>query len=273
MLRALPRLTCFTLTLLAATAAGAAGQDALADARSADDDTADDSKSYSWGLGVAALTKQQAYTGIDRDNLAIPLIYFENRWVQLLGPRLEFKLPGLEWGEDQALSFAIGVEFDGSGYEPSDAPILNGMDERKDGILAGASAKWSNPLVDVSAEWMYDASSESKGQRVSVGLERSFPVGERFRITPSATAIWLDKKYADYYYGVRSAEARANRPAYVVDSTLNAEISLRTDYMIDERQMVFASLEYTALGSEIKDSPLTDRSGETGVFMGYLYRF
>jgi MipA family protein len=258
------RLTALAFTLLAATTAGAAEQD---------DSTDDDSKSYSLGVGFAARIRQQAYTGIDRDTLAIPLIQFENRWVSLQGPRLELKLPGLEWGNDQALSFGIGIEYDSPGYEPSDAPILNGMAERKDQILAGASAKWSNELLEVSANWMTDVSGESKGQRISLGLERSFPIGDRFRITPSATAIWLDKKYADYYYGVRIGEVRADRPAYTADSTLNFELALRADYMLTQRQFAFVGFEYTALGSEIKDSPLTDRSGEAAVMLGYLYRF
>jgi outer membrane protein len=125
----------------------------------------------------------------------------------------------------------------------------------------------------VSLEWMLDASGESKGQTIELGLERSFQAAGRFMFTPSVAALWLDKKYADYYYGVRSTEARAGRPAYIADSTMNIEFSLRTDYLIDSRQAVFLSLGYTALGSEIKDGPLTDRSGETQVFTGYLYRF
>jgi len=258
---------CFALTLIAATTASAA------DDNGPDGNPPEGSKSYSWGLGLAAFTKQQPYTGIDRDNRVLPLVYFENRWVELMGPKLEFKLPGLEWGEDHSLSFGLDVEFDGNGYKGSDAPILNGMEERNDGFLAGASAKWSNPFVDVSAAWMLDVSGESKGQRASLSLEHGFRVGERLMFTPSASAIWLDKKYADYYYGVRAAEARADRPAYFVDGTVNAELGLRTDYLFDEHQMAFASVEYTAFGSKIKDSPLTDRSGETMVFLGYLYRF
>jgi outer membrane protein len=266
--RATARLTCFAFTLLAAVTAGASEQDA-----SADPGSPDEAHSYGWGLGLGAISKQQSYTGIGRDTLVVPLIYFENRWVQLLGPRLELKLPDLEWGKDQQLSFGASIELDGSGYRGSDAPILNGMAKRKDGILAGPSAKWSNPFADVSAVWLRDASGASKGQQFRFGLERSFHVGEHFMFTPSATAIWLDSKYANYYYGVRNAEARADRPTYAVDSTLNMELSLRTDWLVDEHQAVFMSLGYTALGSEIKDSPLTDRAGETRVFMGYLYRF
>ncbi len=268
MLRRFPRFACLALPLLAAHAAGAAEPPP-----SAGPGSPDDSKPYSWGLGIGGVAKQQAYAGIDRDYLPIPVIYFENDWVQLMGPTLEFKLPGIEWRTDQAVSFGIRAEFDGSGYKASDAPILSGMAKRKSGILAGAGAKWSNPVVDVVAEWMIDASGASKGQRMTFGLERQFPLGNHFMLTPSASATLLNRKYADYYYGVRSTEARAGRAAYTAGSTVNTEIGLRTDYMIDQKQALFLALEYTALGSEIKDSPLTDRSGESMVFLGYLYRF
>jgi outer membrane protein len=257
------------LTLLAATAAGAAEHDPAGES-----DSGNESSSYSWGLGLAGFTQQQAYTGIDRFNMAIPLIHFENRWVELMGPWLDLKLPALEWGEDQKLSFAVRTQLFGfDGYKAKDAPILNAMATRKSGIFSGPSVKWSNSLVDVFGEGMFDVSGNSKGRRVSIGLERQFPIGERFMITPSATAIWLDEKYTNYYYGVRTTEARAGRPAYAADSTMNTEFSLRADYFIDQRQAVFAQLGYTALGSEIKDSPLTDRSSETMLFVGYLYRF
>jgi outer membrane protein len=285
MLRAPTRLTAFVLTLLAAAAAGAAeqkggspdggpGGDAEGGHEGGPGGPGGNSKSYSWGLGLAGISQQLPYAGIDRDNIAVPMIYFENQYLQLFGPFLDIKAPGIRWSEEQELSFTGRISFFGTnGYEASDAPILNGMAERKAGIFAGPSAKWSNPWADVSLEWLFDASGDSKGQTIKLGLERSFHSGNHFMFTPSVAAILLDKKYADYYYGVRSTEARVGRPAYIADSTMNVEFSLRTDYLINPRQAVFLSLGYTALGSEIKDSPLIDRSGETQVFMGYLYRF
>jgi MipA family protein len=258
----------FALTVMAATA-GAAEQDPSGEAG-----FSDDGKSYSFGLGLAGFTQQQAYAGIDRFYMPIPLIRFENRWVELMGPWLDIKLPGLEFGTDQKLSFAARTQLFGfDGYKPSDAPILNGMAKRKNGIFSGPTFKWSNPVVDVFGEAMFDLSGNSKGQRISLGLERQFHIGERFMITPSATAIMLDKKYADYYYGVRSTEVRADRPAYSVGSTVNTDFSVRADYMLDEHQALFLQAGYTALGSKIKDSPLTSRSGETMAFVGYLYQF
>lgn len=268
MLLAPTRLVCFALILLA-VAAGAAERDGPPDG-----DASAESESYSWGLGIAGISQQQPYTGIDRFNIAIPMIHFENRWVELMGPWLDIKLSDVEWGEDQRFQFAVRTQLFGfDGYKPKDAPILDGMDERESGIFTGPSARWSSPLIDVFGEWMFDASGNSKGQRMGIGLERQFHFGERFMFTPSATAIWLDKKYADYYYGVRGTEVRADRPGYVANSTMNAELSLRGDYFLDEHQAVFVQMGYTALGRAIKDSPLTDRSAESMIFMGYLYRF
>ena len=266
MLPARARLLHLALVLLAASAAGAAEQEGPPEG--------EDSKSYSLGLGLAALSQQQGYTGIDRENIAIPVIYFENRWIQLFGPWLDIKAPGLEWSEEQKFSSGVRTQLFGfNGYEPDDAPILNGMEERKNGIFAGPFAKWSNPLVDVSLEWMLDATGDSEGQRMTVGLERQFHSGEHLMFTPSITATWMDDKYVDYYYGVRSSEARLGRPAFVAGNTMNTDFSLRTDYMFDQHHAVFGMLQYTALGSEIEDSPLTDRSSETMVLMGYMYRF
>jgi MipA family protein len=261
------RSSCVTLILLTAVVTNADSQ-----ALPTDDEVGDE-ESYSWGLGVAGMAMQKPYTDIDRDYMLVPVIYFENRWVQLIGPMLEFKLPEKSWTEENALSFGARVEYDGSGYKQSEAQILNGMAERKSGILAGAAAKWESPLLSVYAEVMFDATSYSEGRRFSFGLERTFIVGEHVMITPSVTAIQLDKKYANYYFGVLPGEARAGRGAYMPGSTMNASLAVQTDYMWGDHHVLLLQVDYTALGSEIRNGPLTDRSGESMLFLGYMFRF
>lgn len=269
MLRVQGRTTLFALTLLVAIAANAAEQD------SRGPDSGEKSKSYSWGLGVAGLSQQQAYAGINRNNIPIPLIYFENQWVELMGPWLNIKLPSFEWGDNQQLEFALRTQLFGfDGYKAKDAPILNGMSGRKAGIFAGPSFKWSNPIADMFGEVMFDASGNSNGARFSLGVERQFHFGEHFMLTPGVAATLADKKYGNYYYGVRSAEARADRTAYFIENgTVNTEFTLRADYFLDQRQAMFLQAGYNALDNKIKDSPLTSRSGETMLLLGYLYRF
>jgi outer membrane protein len=229
--------------------------------------------SSSWGLGMGAVSSQQPYTDIDRDSEVIPLIYFENEYVRVFGPTAEIKLPGLDINDAHQLDFSIVGEYDSSGYDDDDARILDGMSDRKGGFWAGVKVEWENDLANVSAQWLADVSGNSKGQRLSLGLERSWNFGEHIMLTPRLTATWQDKKYVDYYFGVRESEARLDRAAYDGKSGINTEFGVRGNYMFDKHHSVFLDVQATSLSDEIKDSPLVDSSSENSVLFGYLYRF
>jgi outer membrane protein len=235
--------------------------------------SADQPEGSAWGLGVGAVSSQQPYKGIDRDSEVLPLIYFENEYFRVFGPTAEIKLPGLEISDTQQLDFSLVGEYDFSGYDDDDARILEGMSDRKGGFWAGAKVEWRNDLADVSAEWLGDVSRNSKGQRLTLGLERSWRIGEHIMLTPRLAAIWQDEKYVDYYFGVRENEARIDRAAYDGKSGINTEFGVRGNYMFDDHHSVFLDLKATSLANEIKDSPLVDQSSENSVLFGYLYRF
>jgi len=229
--------------------------------------------STTWSLGLGMANRQKPYTGIDRETQVLPLLHFENRYVRLLGPELGIKLPEITLSPSQHLDFSLVAKYDGSGYKDDDADILEGMRERKSGFWAGAKVEWRNPLAEVSAEWLADASGNSEGRRFSLAVEKSWRVSERLTLTPRLRANWQDENYADYYFGVRPSEARAGRPAYTAKAGINTELGLRSLYQLDKRHALMLDLEVTSLSKEIRDSPLVDRSTENRVFFGYLYRF
>ncbi|MDB6442497.1 outer membrane protein [Pseudomonas sp. NFACC32-1] len=229
--------------------------------------------SSSWGLGIGAASSQQPYTDIDRDNQVIPLIYFENDYLEVFGTTAEIKLPSLRLDDTQQLKFNAVIHYDSSGYEDDDARILDGMDDRDGGLWAGGNVKWENPWANVTAQWTADASGNSDGQRFTLGLDRTWELGDRIRLTPRLAAVWQDKDYVDYYFGVRDEEARSDRPAYDGKSAMNTEFGLRGTYLFDRHHSVFLDLEAVRLANEIKDSPLVDASTENSVRFGYLYRF
>ena len=103
-------------------------------------------------------------------------------------------------------------------------------------------------------------------------MSRNFRSGA-LTVTPRIAANWHDDKYVDYYYGVKSTEARAGRARYVGESTTNAEVGVRFGYAVTPRHNVFVDVSATALGSSIKDSPLVEKSSESSVRFGYLYNF
>lgn len=249
--------TALALGLCATAVAGAARAD----------------EASSWGLGLAAFSAQQPYTGVDRENRALPLISYENQYVRVFGPVVEFKAYSVDLGGSQRIDLRVTGKYDFSGYEAGDAPILNGMRERKSGFWAGAKVTWRSGIVDVSAELQADVTGKSHGRRASLGLEKNWRIGEHGMLTPRVSTVWLDKKYVDYYYGVGADEARAGRAAYVGKSGVNAELGLRGAYVVDAHHSMFVDLGVTKLSKQIKNSPLVDRSTENRVGLGYLYRF
>jgi hypothetical protein len=120
------------------------------------------------------------------------MIQFENRYVRVFGPTVEVKLPSLKLDGSQHLDFRLvgQMNLDGAGYEADDAPILSGMAERKGGFWAGAKVKWHNGLADVNLEWLGDASSYSKGQRLSLALEKTWRMGDKLMLTPRVGLAW-----------------------------------------------------------------------------------
>jgi outer membrane protein len=228
----------------------------------------------SWGLGLAVISAQDAYKGMDRETRGLPMLSYENQYVKLSGPNLELKLPGLKLSESQRLNFGLVADlFGGGGYEASDSPFLAGMAERESSVWAGAKVEWENDLADVKLELLGDASGNSKGRRVVVGLERKWMLGPKWMLIPQVSVEWVDKKYVDYYYGVRASEATAGRAAYAAKGTANPEISLTGIYRFDKHQSLMLNVGVKSLGKEIKNSPIVGRSTESRVMMGYMYRF
>lgn len=221
----------------------------------------------SWGLGLGVGMERKPYRDFDNKTRLLPLLTYENKWVSVFGPGIDFKLPSAG-----PVSFRLRARYSMEGYEASDSPFLAGMDERKDGIWLGGAAIWRNDIANLSAELLGDASGNSKGTKFKLTLDRRFQAGS-FDITPRLSATRLDDKYVSYYYGVNAAEVRAGRSFYQGGSAVNLEAGLRVGYALAPRQSVFLDLSTTNLGSSIKDSPLVDRSSQSGVRVGYLYRF
>lgn len=226
-----------------------------------------------WGLGVGAVSSQEPYIDLDRDNTALPLLHFENRYVRFFGSTLEAKLPNLTLSETNQIHFSLIGRWDGSGYEPGDSWVLEGMEERESGLWAGAKVEWQTNVANISADWTHDIASNSKGQRLNLGVDRSWQMGAHLTLTPRIGATWHDDNYVDYYYGVRSNEARFGRPEYQGESGFNAEVGLQSIYRFNNHHSLMLDVQATTIASEMKDSPLVDDSTNNSVFLGYMYHF
>ena len=218
------------------------------------------------GLGVAAIKKP--YAGYGTDKIVFPTLSYESERFRFVGTTADWKFAN--YG---SLSFALRGRYSlGDGYSASDAAVFSGMHDRKAGFWLGGAVTYKSDLVRVSAEFLGDVSDYSKGQQARVDVAHDFRVGE-FTLTPHVAATYEDKKYVGYYYGVGQDEATAGRPAYQGASTVNYQAGLRTTYLLGSRQILFLDLGATALGKEIRNSPLVSQKTMPTLAVGYLYRF
>lgn len=250
------RLATAALPLLAAAAAGAEEPGpATTDGPAA------------WGLGLAAVTAASPYRGVDTRAQWWPVALYENRWLRLAGPGLEFKL-----GERGPLAFGLTATYQRQGYEADDSPALAGMDTRRSGAWLGARASLRGRHSTLTAEWAADAADHSRGQQLRFVLERRFMLGG-LGLTPRLAAAWHDRRFVDYHYGVKTSEARADRPAYAPGSATDTEAGLRVDLPLAPGHRLFADLSVTGLGDAAAASPLVERRNLTAARLGYVQRF
>ncbi|OUY06404.1 hypothetical protein CAP51_13370 [Acinetobacter populi] len=225
-------------------------------------------KKSTLALGVGGVVVQKVYQDMDTDNVFFPVVNYDNKWINVSVPKLDVKLY-----TNESLSLRARARYSGDGYESKDSPYLMGMDERKSSIWLGGALEWKTDIANVSAELLSDASGNSKGSRAKVLVDRRFAMGQ-FGLTPRLGVEFFDKKYVDYYYGVKSTEVTANRAAYKGDSGSSVEVGMRMDYVISPHHSVFLDAGATLFDKSITDSPIVDDGTSQYVIgLGYLYRF
>ncbi|NYF20133.1 outer membrane protein [Xanthomonas sp. JAI131] len=235
-------------------------------AATADDDSAP-ARGSRWGLGMAALTVHKPYRGVEPDLIALPLLVYESKWWSVYGPSLSLNLPSLG---PVALSLTTRLSHDG--YDASDSPSLDGMQQRKDRLWLGGSGTWRTGIANTTLEWMHDVSGYSRGQRVGLSVEHVFDRG-LFELIPRLGAAWLDRRYVDYYYGVRPQEARAQRLPYRPGASINVEAGLRAACRVAHRDSLFLDVGVDRFGAQIRDSPLVDSALQSRIVLGYVHVF
>jgi MipA family protein len=218
-----------------------------------------------WGLGAGVGIKQSPYQGDGAKVSPYPLFYFDDKWVHVLGTGADLKI-----GKWHDVSFALRGSYAlGDGYDGSDAPILNGMQDRKAAFWYGPAIEWHTNFGTLSGDYLLGG---NKGERAKIAFGKSLNYGS-FSIEPHVGVEWLSGKYVDYYYGVRLSEARAGRPEYTGTATWNTSVGTRVSYKFTAHQTAIVDIGVSHLGTGISDSPIAGKRFMPEVRLGYLYQF
>ena len=159
------------------------------------------------------------------------------------------------------------------GYDPADFEGLTGMEERDGSLEGGLNAVWATRPITISAAYYTDVSGKSDGDSATLSLAHPLRVSERWRITPSVGAEWLDADVVDYYYGVRPNETTAVRSAYEGKGSVNVRVGVTVRYGLSRDWSLFGGVGYTRLGSGITDSSIVVHDSVTALHFGGGWSF
>lgn len=227
-------------------------------------DAAEQGADSRWGLGAGIAALGLPYKGFGTRVSPVPFAFYDSRWISFTGAALDLK----GWQED-GFTFSLRTKFSlFDGYSHSDATIFHGMADRNGALWYGPHIAWHYGQFRISSEYLFS----SRGQQGALSFERGFHYG-RWRIAPHLQFDYMNRKYVDYYYGVRSNEATLTRPVYAGKSTANVTAGVSATRRLDARQAIRGDVGVTRFGTGITDSPLVGKKTAPSLMLGYIYRF
>ncbi len=225
------------------------------------------------GIGAGLYLSSSVYDGKDATVLPLPFassnvdaVYSPFRWFIRDG------VVGFRVARSANLEFSLVGKLQVYGYESGDSDALRGMEDRDWSVDLGVLGAWQTEGVRLEALAFTDALDKSGGQEYQLSLQFPRHSG-RLIFVPHVDLLYFSDKLVDYYFGVRPEEATAVRPAYRGDGGTALRLSVRSTYQLNKRWTLHASAHYTALPSEVTDSPIVDSDGALSLFLGGTYRF
>ncbi|MBQ4863637.1 MipA/OmpV family protein [Pseudoalteromonas sp. MMG013] len=225
------------------------------------------SSEFTWSLGIAAISQDQGYVDVGNETNLIPIVGLQYGNFSLLGPRASYKFFANQTLEISAIA---NLRFDG--YEEADGDIFKGMDDRDMSFDAGIEAEIDMQFGEFGVEFTHDISSTHKGYELSASYGVPFMLNNG-RIMPYIGANYQSDDLVDYYFGVMQNETISTRQFYQPGATTSFEIGVNSTWMFNKKHMIKADISYLSYGSDIKDSPLIDKSGSAQILVGYAYVF
>ena len=167
---------------------------------------------------------------------------------------------------NQSDNYSVEVLLDSkhTGFKAKDDPLFTGMKERETSVDIGARAIFDTGFLGKAAVDITKDVNASKGIEANIKVggvppHASHWTGKKSSIVTSVVTglRFQSKKTADYYYGVKSTEATASRPAYQAKSAFTPYIGIEALANINKHFSIDASFTVEKQAKTIRNSPLT----------------
>ncbi len=215
------------------------------------------------------------YSGADTyDSMPLPMISASKE----ITPGNTLYLRGLEAGLDHAFTeqLTAGVvakyRFE---RDSSDSSKLAGMKDIDAAIEFGPKVRYqATEQLGFEGKLLFDVSDAHDGYTARVGADYAMPLSAVTMLKLDGGVNYGSKDFNNTYYGVTSAQARANRPAYRPDEGIGSvEAGATLRHAFTNRWSAQARLGAEYLLSDVADSPLVEQELQPSLMLGIAYTF
>ena len=221
-------------------------------------------------LGLGAMYRDKPYKNFsssERTN-PVPLVLYEGEHFFARGSTI-----GWDFLDSSVVELAVIGEFIGEGYESSDSKFLKGMSDRDPTLGLGGHIIWKPENLGLKAVAVTDIADNSDGTQVRGEVFYTHRTGD-WMFKPTASIVWQDDNFNDYYYGVRTKEINPfiGRTPYSADSDINYRVGAFAVYQQKASPWMFlGGVLYNFLGDEIEDSSIVEEDNELIGLIGVAY--
>ena len=221
------------------------------------------------GVGLGMIARSSPYRDYNGSvSQLIPAITYIGERLQVFGPRFQYGL-----ASSGKLRLALAGQFRIGVYDEEDSPVLAGMGDRENTLLAGLVLQAELPAgVDLELGYRHDILDRIGGGEASLNISRKLQSGI-FRVTPQLGLNYLSAELSNYDFGVPASAATATRPVYQLDSTFSIEAGIGLLVEIKRGWLLLVNISVEKLSDEVADSPIVDQDSVFKGFAAINYTF
>lgn len=218
---------------------------------------------WQWDIGLAVTAAESPFVDGKAAISARPLF----------SDRSGFQIGGPAWAfiNQPRYQYFIGVSLDEWDSERGESPLVADLPTLDRAISARLGGAWKVDSGVVLAD-VRQAVNAHKGLQARARYTYN-PDPYTAALRPYAELQYLSADVSDYYVGVDSQYARADRPTYQADAAWIAKVGLHLQHPLSERITLVGDAAINAYGKEITDSPLIERENGASGYLGLRYRW
>jgi outer membrane protein len=140
------------------------------------------------------------------------------------------------------------------------------MARRRDSIEGGPTFDWDFDVIAFSVAYFGDLSRASRGRSLRASIYKPLLKDDSWDVGALLQFDAMNSRLANYYFGVRAAEANAARPEYQPGKQVNTSVGLSGTYKLDKQHALMFGAIVTRLAVA---SPIVEKRNAPTFYFGY----